>query len=78
MLFALSCLLGGWASSLVFANPFFSCIDFTPLNLPILVGIEMAEQPVNLIIDIVSNLYGLGDSEESSEGEEFHFVFILL
>ena len=61
--FALFLLLLGWASSLVLANPSGSCFDFTPLDETIFVGIEMAEQPVNLIIDIVSsNLNGLSDS----------------
>jgi hypothetical protein len=39
----------------------------------------MTEEPVNLVIDIMtSNLNGLGDGEEWSDGEEFHLFLLII
>jgi hypothetical protein len=62
---ALFSLLLSWTFSLVLANPFSGCLNFTPLDESVVVGVEMTEEPVNLVIDIMtSNLNGLGDGEE--------------
>ena len=43
LLFALSCLFGSWASTLMCANPIGCSLNLIPGNKSIVVGIEMAE-----------------------------------